>query len=260
MEGEKVVDRKSWDDAREFLEENGMKCPRGMKVFSIGEREVIEVDAVNLSKRFDGANVYNCYGEIIGVLYQNEYYALPETRKNINALQTFNINKADFVIILDEDSYPLDPIVRKEWLAILVKGAEERKEEFIEDCQRWAQANSILTIPKKELENCLMIPEKGIRVRVVDDEYDEEEEYDPLVDYLNPRSIEYVGAYSEFHGRVIFVNTDGKTYMSKGNHMVNLLKKLNFKVYAIFLPFKDNEVIINKDLRHLWEDIPEIND
>ena len=261
MEGNEVVKRKSWEDAREFLQENGMKCPQGMKLVSLTEHnEVIEVNVDGLVKRFGDVDVYNCYGEIIGVVYKGEYFSLPETRNNINILQSFNINKAHFILELDDNKYPLDPIIRKDWMAILVRGSEERKEEFIEDCQKWAQTNSILTIPKKELENCLMIPEKGIRVKVVDDEYDEEELYTPIVSYLTPRSIEYVGAYSEYNGRVIFVNTDGKTYMSKGDHMVNLLKKLNFRPYAFFIPFRDNEVIINKDLRLLWEDIPEIND
>lgn len=258
MEGKEVVVRS--EDVREFLDDNGLKCPKGMRLFSVEKREVIEVDPDILSKRFGGANVYNYTGEVIGVLFEGEYYALPETRKNFKKLQDFNIQKADFALVFSENEYPQDPIVKGEWLAKLVRGAEERKEEFVEECQAWAQERNILTIPKKELENCLMIPEKGITVKVVDEEYDSEETYKPLVSNLTPRSIEYVGSYSDYNGRVIFVNTDGKTYMAKGNHMVNLMKKLNFRHYGIFIPFEDNEVIINRDLRHLWEDIPEIND
>ena len=261
MEGNEVVKRKLWENAREFLQDNGMKCPQGMKLVSLTEHnEVIEVNVDSLVKRFGDINVYNCYGEIIGVVYQGEYFSLPETRKNISTLQSFNINKAHFILELDDDKYPLDPVIRKEWMEILVRGSKERKVEFADDCRRWAESNYILPIPKEELTKCLLIPERGIRVKVVDDEYDQEELYNPIVSYLTPRSIEYVGAYSEYNGRVIFVNTDGKTYMSKGNHMVNLLKKLHFRSYAFFIPFRDNEVIINRDLRLLWDGIPEIND
>ena len=81
-----------------------------------------------------------------------------------------------------------------------------------------------------------------------------------IVKYDNPRSIDYVGSYSVYHNRVIFVDTDGTTYLAKGNHIVKVLSNLNFRLLNYFIPFRDGETIIDENLRKLWEQIPEIND
>ena len=257
MEGEKVVDRQKFVD---FLAENALKCPDGMKIISIaGRSQVITVDLTCLINRYGDENVYNNYGEVIGVYYQKEYYALSETKKNIKILQDFGIIKAEFFIYLNEDEYPKDKVEKNRWMEILIQGSKQRKEEFKEECEKWAAGNSIKPLPQYELKNCFLIPEEGFRIRL-DDDYDQEEPCSPIVSYLTPRSIEYVGSYSVYHNRVIFVTTDGLTYMAKGNHIPRLLKYLKFREILYFIPFRDNEFIIDEKIRSEWEKIPEIND
>lgn len=259
MEGEskRVVDREEFES---FLRENALHCYKGMQILTLGaHNEIIEVNSEGLVKRFEGANVYNCYEEVIGVLYQGEYYALSETKKNIKILQDFGIIKAEFFIYLNEDEYPKDKVEKNRWMEILIQGSKQRKEEFKEECEKWAAGNSIKPLPQYELKNCFLIPEEGFRIRL-DDDYDQEEPCSPIVSYLTPRSIEYVGSYSVYHNRVIFVTTDGLTYMAKGNHIPRLLKYLKFREILYFIPFSDNEFIIDEKIRSEWEKIPEIND
>lgn len=259
MEGEKVVDRQKFVD---FLAENALKCPDGMKIISIaGRSQVITVDLTCLINRYGDENVYNNYGEVIGVYYQKEYYALPETKKNISMVQSFvGIKDPNFFFYLNEDEYPKDEQVKEIWQKMTTKGCKEREEEFVQSCKNWALSNlKIKPVPNNEIANCLLIPDEGIRVRDMNGEYDDRTYY-PLVSYLDPSSISEVGLYSEYEGRTIFVNYDGRTYMAKGTHIVNLLKSLNYRVFSYFLPIRENEMIIDKDLRSKWKEIPEIND
>jgi len=244
-----------------FLKKNALKCPKGMEIVSPTEHnEVIEVDFDNLIKRFEKINVYNCYKGTIGVVFQNEYYALPETKMALNKLQAFGIVKADFFIYLHEDQYPKDEFFMQMWDEILQKGIEQRHSEFKEECRKWATAHGIMPIPDSELENSLKIPANGIKVRIEGDDYDQEETYNPIVSYTSPINIEYVGSYSTYGNRVIFVATDGTTYLSKGTHIVNELKKLNFRELNYLTSFIEDESIVDKKLKFLWHGIHEIND
>jgi len=244
-----------------FFKRYALKCPKGMEIVSLTEHnEVIEVNFDNLTKRFKKINVYNCYKGAIGVLYQNEYYALPETKTYINKLQAYGIVKADFFIYLHEDQYPKDQKFMLRWNEILHQGIEQRRNEFKEECSKWAEDHSIIPIPMSELQNCLMIPRDGIKVRIDGGDYDQEETYNPIVSYTNPINIEYVGSFSNVGNRVIFVATDGTTYLSKGSHIVNELKRLNFRELNYLTPFRDDEVIVDEKLKFLWDNIQEIND
>lgn len=247
-----------------FLQRYALKCPKGMEIVSLTERnEVIEVDFDNLIERFEGIDVYNCYKRAIGVLYQNEYYALPETKTYINKLQAFGIMKKDFFIYLHEDQYPKDEFFMQMWDDILQKGIEQKRLEFKEECMKWATAYGIMPIPDSELENSLKIPANGFRVRIGDDDYDQEETYNPIVSYTNPSNIEYVGTYSTYGNRVIFVATDGDTYLSKGNHIINVLRRLKFRElnnYPTPISFIEDEGIVDEKLKFLWHGIHEIND
>lgn len=259
MEGEKVVVERQ--EIETFFAENALKCPDGMKIISLEERRsVISVDMDNMINMYGNKNIYNNYGEVIGVYFEKEYYALPQTKRNISMIQSFGILRdPNFFFYLDDDEYPMDEEIRKIWNNMMVRGSKEREDEFTQDCKRWATIKGVQPVPNKELANCLLIPDSGIRVRDSNDEYDDRTYY-PLVSYLSPQTISEVGLYTTYENRTMFVNYDGKTYMAKGNHIVNLLKSLNYRALFYFLPIRENEIISDKKIRSAWEEIPEVND
>lgn len=266
MKGKKVIVTYR-ETIEQFLARCALKCPQGMRIVSAGEHnEVVEVDVNTLNNKFKDMNVYNCFRNAIGVLYKKEYYALPETKLYVKMLQEFGIVKADFFVFLNEDQFPHQEHMVNRWKEIISNATNQRREEFKDDCRMWAKANKVQPVPIEELGHCLPIPINGIGVIIEGDEdddgdsFDQYEFYDPIVKYVNPRSIEYVGSYSVYNNRVIFVDVDGTTYLAKGNHIVKILNNLNFRMLNYFLPFRDGEVIIDESLRKLWEQIPEIND
>ncbi len=260
MEGVKVIVSYR-ETIEQFLARCAMKCPQGMQIASTGEHnEVVEIDVDYLNNKFKDMNVYNCFRNAIGVLYKKEYYALPETKLYVKKLQEFGIVKADFFVFLNEDQFPMQDHMVKRWKEIISNATKQRREEFKDDCRIWAKVHKAQPVPIEELGHCLPVPINGIRVMTEDDEFDQGEFYDPIVKYDNPRSIDYVGSYSVYHNRVIFVDTDGTTYLAKGNHIVKVLSNLNFRLLNYFIPFRDGETIIDENLRKLWEQIPEIND
>lgn len=257
MKGEKSLagDRQQIE---EFLAMNGFKCPNGMSIISIADRRaVINVDVTSLTNRYGSKRIYNSYGEVIGVYFEKEYFAIPKTKKNIHIIQSFGFMKdPSFFFYLNENEYPMDEELRQMWYEVTIRGSKERKEEFAEECKRWAEINKIKPVPKTELARCLLIPESGIRVRDANNEYDDRTYY-PIVSYLNPQSISEIGFYSAYENRIMFVDYDGKTYIGKGYYLVNILNSLNYRTFSYYLPIRANEIILDKDLRSAWEAIPE---
>lgn len=258
MEGKKVVDRQ---EIELFLTENALKCFEGMEIISLSERNmIISVNLANLIKVYGEKNIYNHYGEVIGVYFEKEYYALPETKKNISKLVEFGfIKDPNFFFYLNENEHPKDATLSARWNSIKMRGCKEREEEFTQECKRWAKINGIKPVPNTELANCFLIPDSGFVVRDIGDEYDGRV-CRPLVSYLDPQTISEVGLYASCDNRTMFVNYDGKTYMAKGNHIEKLLKSLNYRELYYFLPLLENEVIVDEKLQLEWEKIPEVND
>ena len=263
MKGKKVSKRQ--EEIEKFFEENAVLCPQGMKIVSLVSHSVRALDVEAISRRYKKTNVFNYQPEVISVIFDGKYYLLPTTQNNIDTLLSFGIiHSTDFDLNLKENDYPEDKENMKKWMELLTRGAEARKDEFMQACKKRAIKNGIKPVPNKELANCLEIPEVGLRVKIVDNHfYDEETTYQPIVKYLAPDSITHVGTYSTYNGKVIFVNYDGKTYLSKGTHIVNVLNSLNYAVHPYYVPFSNTDVglvIVDKELRKQWGRVEEIND
>ena len=104
-------------------------------------------------------------------------------------------------------------------------------------------ANYIIPIDEEVLRYCWPLPRKGVEVR--DDHGN--------CRVIHPAGKSHIGTYTAGNGRVVFVNTDGNTYVAREYWIIPILNRAGFApsrvpIFSIFASEKIND----RQLDDLW--------
>jgi hypothetical protein len=121
------------------------------------------------------------------------------------------------------------------------------------DCAKWCDSRDIEPLLDERMENCYRIPRDGVAVR----QFDYETRYYPICDepYLNYRTVHKLGQFSSNNGKVVFTYRDGHTYVAKGYSIIRDLIANGYKEAALFVPFSNGEVIIDREEKIKWDNV-----
>ena len=123
------------------------------------------------------------------------------------------------------------------------------------ECVKYSDEHGIGTLDDDILENCFLIPAKGIRVRY----RSFEDIFYPIINstLVDDKASALLGNFCYRNNRVVFVYRNGKTYVTKGYKIVENLRKAGYKERSLFVPFANGEKIMTPSLAKKWEKIKE---
>ena len=227
---------------------------------------------------------------IICFVYQRRIFAIPESWNIIEVLLKEGFNEAKFYIPFTNGEYPAgywaewnmlkkeQVECREEDLKIynnrgypLCYKEERRKrfeekmlqkiykekgqcseEDFKNKCHKYCEQNGYGEISDYILQQAVEIPESGMMVRMPNG-YSVEF---PIIrnNLFNNNTTENLGTFNRRKGICIFLYCDGKTYISKSRKVVKALKKAGYrKENGLYIPLTKKSVILDQDLRKIWE-------
>jgi len=124
-------------------------------------------------------------------------------------------------------------------------------QKFEQECIEYCKKLFIFEIEPKFLKKAIQIPNDGIQVKYL---YFEDIRY-PIISgtKLDAWAKDNLGTYNYKNDCVVFVNTDGKTYITRGYKIIEKLKEAGFRQKDTFVPLSEGEKIIDFSLAKRWE-------
>ncbi len=128
-----------------------------------------------------------------------------------------------------------------------------QKEALAEKCTAQSETNYITPLDDEFLENCLEIPENGLTVKKQHGMM----VYYPFIQYSLFREPDFklIGKYYTSDNITVFVNVDGKTYITKGR--VSKLREHGFRKKPMFVPMSHGESMFWPFDGSKWKSISE---
>lgn len=216
--------------------------------FSGSQRELIVSNFIH-----EYPHCYSLSNNTIAFVSGDKFYVTPYTSKIVKSLDEKGFDKAEFEVPFSDGSWPKH--AKAEWESLHKIAFEYMKTVFCNDCLKFSDAHHIGAINQETLNDCVKIPEKGVFVK----QCNGESRYFPIVTgcKFNTNVIENIGTYNvQYDTFVVFVYRDGCTYVSKDYRVVYELVGARFKRnYNLFVPFAEDETIMDYELREKWESL-----
>ncbi len=128
------------------------------------------------------------------------------------------------------------------------------RENFEKSCESYSQKRGIRGLSKKLLERCMEIPKEGITIK-----YGKrfKEVYKALIisESIDAPMLNYLGGYSINNGYCLFVNADGRTFLTKDPEVIKALENGNYIKRDWFVPLSEEGEIEDEKFSTLWENL-----
>lgn len=231
------------------LKKESIRVYSGMTVVFPQFHQEENLNIEGLVPKFNGCYAVN--NSTVCYVSDNEVFVTPYTREAMYALEEGRFRKEYFYVPFSNWDYPKNEMVT--WNQLRQKAKESYKREFVEDCEKWCDKHFIGALSDKTLENCFEMPTDGVKVKHL---YFEDCYYPAIQNFcLDCTAVDKLGKYCTNNGRVIFVYRDGKTYVTKGYHILDELRAAGYTKAGLFVPFSNGEEILDFCLKARWDSI-----
>lgn len=233
-------------------DEFSIKLRPGMVIvddISEEERTFTEEMAENI--KAPGQDIY-CFNPCT-ICYATEghIYITPMLPCFEKSLKNYGFIYKDFSIPISKIEYVKG--YKSRWSHIKEAVKDFQRKSLAESCKAQSEINHITPLDDEFLENCLEIPENGLTVK---------KQHGMMVYYpfiqdslFRDPDFKLVGKYYTSDKVTVFVNVDGKTYITKGR--VSELRKHGFRKKLMFVPMTNNESMFWPFNNLKWESISE---
>lgn len=196
-------------------------------------------------------NKYNICNNII-VFQENKCcYFIPWNSNYARIIAIQNFEKSSILDIpkFSEKLYPIKE--RNKWFELLEE--EEYFEEF--QSQIFKSISGTLktkNVPEKLIKKSLIVSQLGILLDVGLDI----KTYYPVIknSYFDPVILRKIGIFSEKFGICVYVNEEGKTYITKNEEVIKWIAE-NYQESNIEIPEISTDTIIDVEIRELWNNL-----
>ncbi len=230
------------------LVKNSIKITEKMKIFNV-EKQTTETVPSELIHQRD--EEFSIKGNEIAFTVDGNLYVTPYSRTAKKLLEKKGFREENFYVPFSDGTIP-----KKEtlfWSHLCQKVAKQKKGNLLYECKETAERKELEKIPKKFLNESLIIPAEGIGVS----KCGVYAKYYPLIntqkEVLNTDESNWIGTYSHSNRVTIFVYVDGNTYVTKNQEIVNKLEKAGFKETKMFVPFASGETILDSYFAERWQ-------
>lgn len=208
------------------------------------------IDVNGLRSKFNGA--YSVNNSTICFVHDSEVYVTPYTRKALETLDRAGFKMGEFYVPFSSWDYPK---YQEEKWDQLRKAARLAKDiDYENDCRKWCSEHGIKELDEAILNNCFRMPITGVPVEHI---YFKNTYYPVCGETcIDCTVVDKLGKYCANNGKVVFVYTDGHTYVAKGYGILKDLEKAGFEEAGLFVPFSNGELITDKVLAAKWNMVP----
>lgn len=235
-------------NAMNSLKEGAVRVYSGMiTVFS----QFMHEEALNISElvpEFNGCYATN--NSTICFVSDNAVFVTPYTRNAMHILLSAGFRKKYFSVPFSNWDYPKSE--QNKWNTLLENARQSYKADFISDCEAYCDERHIGSISEITLANCFEMPENGVWVK---HPYFEDIYYPIMNQSFLDYRCENLGHFCCNNGCVVFVYRNGKTYVAKGDKILNELCAAGYTKSDLFVPFSNGEQIQDCVLKSRWESI-----
>lgn len=207
-----------------------------------GEEETFTPDVA----KFPGCYASN--NSTLAYVKGSTLYVTPFTMAAYKCLKENGFTENSFYVPFSNGDYPT--LEKARWEELREMAKNEYEEEFTEECITYCEEHGIGELAEETLSKCLQIPKTGVLAK----RFNFESVYYPAITstILDCVGIDRIGSFCYNNGKVVFVYRDGKTYVTKGYKILNLLREAGYKEKGLFVPFSNGEQILDPDLAAKW--------
>lgn len=208
----------------------------------------------HLSVSKTAAKFPGCYAvnnSTLCFVFDGQVFVAPYTSHLEHLLQDENFREEYFNVPFSNWDYP--KYEKAEWEALRAKARKSYAEDFVSDCEAYCDKNGIGSLSDAVLSNCFEMPKEGVYVKHTCFET----RYYPIITstVLDFKAKTKLGHFWANNGKVVFVYRNGKTYVAKGYKIINILASAGYTNTQEYVPFSNNEQILEPELAHHWEEI-----
>lgn len=212
-----------------------------------GTEEKVNFDCAT----FNGEKVYSSNNGTLAFIIDGTLYVTPSTRNAFRVLDEENFVEKYFYVPFSNGDFP-----KREWYIwqeLRTRANQSHYEEFLEDCADYCDKHGIGALDESFLNNAFEIPRSG--VRIIHLGY--EDTIFPIItsNLLDSYAEDKLGSYCTNNGRVVFITRDGKTFVTKGYKILDILREAGFREKGIFVPFSNGEKILDPVLAEKWKQV-----
>lgn len=202
-----------------------------------------------LTPKFNGCYATN--NSTVIFISDNEVFVAPYTRNLMCSLHSAGFCEKHFYVPFSNGDYP--KFEQFKWNNLRMKAEQVRRDNFVKDCNEFADKHHIGAISDETLSRCFKMPIEGVRVK---HPYFEDTYYPVLANCcLDYTAADKIGKFCYNNGRVVFVYRDGMTYVAKGYSIVDELSAAGYSKSGLFVPFSNGEKIMDYALAARWDSI-----
>lgn len=202
---------------------------------------------------FNGANAYCSNNGTLAFIFDKQLYVTPSTTDAFKILDEECFSEKYFYVPFSNGDFP-----KREqffWEGLKVRATESYHQEFLAECAKYCAKSGIGTPSESVFMNALEIPKEGMRIRHV---FGSEDRVFPTITndmLLSSYDAEKLGTYCTNNGRVVFVTSEARTFVTKGYRILVDLQRAGYKEASIFVPLSNGEEILDPVLAARWEQI-----
>lgn len=199
-------------------------------------------------------DVYSLENDILAFVTGGVYYVMPCTKVALQLMKQYGFIKTYFRVICSEIDLPAEPSQKEYWNQLQAWKREIVEAVFADECETYCDEHQIRAIPEELLRKyCMEMPARGIRVKYVFQE--KPSTHYPCIrqTHLNQATESKLGTYRFQNNTVVFIYRNGKTYVTPAYWMVSILEAFGFTKGNLFVPFCNDETILEDKYHQMWE-------
>ena len=212
-----------------------------------------EVDSKPIESTPDMVGKYGWNNEIVAFVDQyGDYYVTPYCAEVTECLNKLGYENGYIYVPFSNWDEPADKIKAQEWKRLCVEAKElhsqKEKERKREEIKKLVSNRKIKKLDDETYALSMEVPTKGFEVSYYDTEFGFVR---PVPNFSLGHAI---GTYWHNNGRLIFVNDEGKTYLSPYYHELNIkLKDAGYREDRMYVPLSNGEEILDSALKEKWQ-------
>ena len=185
-------------------------------------------------------------------------FVTPWTYEVMECLKEAGYTASEAYVPLSNGDVPAEENLRAKWQMLREAANLWWYKQDEHDCLVWCERQGITPLSDEFLAKFFRMPEEGVEVICVRDHCNKT--YFPLAwGGVHGGTIDKIGRWAANNGKIVFIGTDGHTYVGKGVwNAVKVLMDHGFKEGGLFVPFSNGEHIVDPVLAAKWENLPKV--
>ncbi len=201
-------------------------------------------------------NQYSWNRGVVAFCHDSEVWVTPVNVKVFKVLDEAGLTGAQglFYVPFSSGEYPVRH--QRRWEMLKRRANKVNRAYFKQECLKYAEYKEVWPLSQKLLDDCFHLPLTGVPVQWSNGNRsviypDESLVYGTLT--ISAKKL--LGSYWIHNSIVAFTTNDGETYVTNNSSITTQLDKAGYQRLSQFVPFSNNERILDEKLAIVWDDV-----